>query len=68
MDEVDILREAAADYGGRLDTTSLEPATAVGFDDVAQRALGISGKAATALPEMPPIHFDFVDSWKFNGR
>lgn len=52
MDEVDIFREAA-DYGGRLDTTSLEPATAVGFDYVAQ---------------MPPIHFDFVDSWKFNGR
>jgi hypothetical protein len=67
MDEVDIFREAVADYGGRLDAASLEPATASGFDYVAQRARGFLRKAATALPEMPPIHFDFFDSWQFNA-
>ena len=38
MDDADIFREAVADDGGRLDTASLNPAAAAGFDYVAQRA------------------------------
>jgi hypothetical protein len=67
MDDADIFREAVASKGGRLDTAGLDPATAAGFDRVAQRARGFLRTAATALPEMPPIQFDFVDNWQFNA-
>ena len=60
MDNTDIFHEAVSDEGGRLDTASLGPDTAAAYDYVAQRARGFLRTAATALPEMPPIHFDFV--------
>ena len=55
------------DQGGRLDTTALAPATAASLDHVATRARGFLQTAATTLPGLPPIHFDFVDSWEFNA-
>lgn len=68
MDDMEeIFHEAVANYGGRLDTANLEPETAAGFDHISQRARGFLQIAATALPHMPPIHFDFVDSWQFNA-
>jgi len=67
MDDADIFHEATADEGGRLDTATLDPATAKGLNQVAIRARGFLRTAATALPNMPPIHFDFIDNWKFNA-
>lgn len=66
MDEADIFHLKAAGYGGRLDTASLHPDAAAGLDYVAVRARGFL-RSAAALPEMPPIHFDFIDSWRFNA-
>jgi hypothetical protein len=67
MNDTDIFHEAMVNDGGRLDTASLDPATAASLKYVAERAQGFLQKAAAALPRMPPIHFDFVDSWQFNA-
>ncbi len=65
--DADVFHEAVAGRGGRLNTASLEPSTAEGLDRVAERARGFLRTAAAALPRLPAIHFDFVDSWKFNA-
>ncbi len=67
MDDADIFHEAVADDGGRLDTGSLDPALAGGFNYVAERARGFLRTAAAALPEMPQVHFDFIDNYRFNA-
>jgi hypothetical protein len=63
MNDTDIFHREMYDYGGRLDMASLHPVTAEGLNYVAGRARDFLQTAATALPEMPPIYFDFVDSW-----
>src|SRR5215212_5964943 len=67
MDDADIFHMKVTRYGGRLDVSSLHPDTAAGLDYVAVRARGFLKSAAAALPEMPPIYFDFVDNWSFNA-
>ncbi len=67
MNDADIFHRAIADRGGRLDTASLPPATAEGLNHAARRARGFLQTAATALPGMSPIHFDFIDNWQFNA-
>jgi hypothetical protein len=67
VNDADIFHQAVIDQGGRLDTTALAPATAASLDHVATRARGFLQTAATTLPGLPPIHFDFVDSWEFNA-
>lgn len=67
MDDADIFHTAVADHGGRLDTTSVHPDLDASLSYFAERARGFLQSAATALPEMPPIYFDFIDSWEFNA-
>jgi hypothetical protein len=67
MDDADIFHIKVKHHGGRLDMATLHPYTAEGLDYVAGRARGFLQSAAAALPKMPPIHFDFVDSWSFNA-
>jgi hypothetical protein len=67
MDDAGIFHEAMAGEGGRLDTSAIDPTTAAGLDHAARRARGFLQSAAEALPGMPPIHFDYVDSWDFNA-
>lgn len=69
MDDADSFNLAVARYGDRrLDTASLHPDAAASLNYVAERARGFLQSAATALPEMPPIYFDFIDDWEFNAR
>jgi len=67
MDDADLFDTMVVDCGGRLDTASLHPDTAASLNYVAGRARGFLKSAAAALPEMPPIYFDFVDNWSFNA-
>jgi hypothetical protein len=67
MNDADTFHAVVADYGGRLDTTNLHPPLAEGLNYAAQRARGFLQSAA-ALPEMPPIYFDFIDNWEFNAK
>ncbi len=68
MNDADTFDEAVANWGGRLDTASLHPDTAAGLNYAAERARGFLQSAAIALPEMPPIYFDFIDNWRFDAR
>jgi hypothetical protein len=67
MEDADIFHTAVAGYGGRLDRESLHPQQAARLDKHAGRAQGFLQTAATALPDLPPIYFDFIDTWKFNA-
>jgi len=67
VDGAEIFHEAVAEDGGRLDMGGLPPGTAAALDRVAGRARGFLRTAATVLPALPAIHFDFVDSWEFNA-
>ncbi len=67
MNDADTFHEAMAYWGGRLDTAILHPNTAAGMHHVAERARGFLQSAAAALPEMPPIYFDFIANWEFNA-
>ena len=67
MDDPDIFDRAVADYGGRLGTASLHPATAEGLNHAGERAQSFLQTAAVALPKLPPIYFDFIDNWQFNA-
>jgi hypothetical protein len=68
LDDADIFRAAVHRYGGRLDTASLHPEHAAALDYVAGRARAFLQTAATTLPELPPIYFDFIDNWTFSAR
>jgi hypothetical protein len=67
VDEAKIFHEAVIAYGGRLDTDRLSAAAGAGLDRVAQRARGFLRTASAVLPELPPLHFDFIDNWGFNA-
>jgi hypothetical protein len=66
MDDADKFPTEVEGFGRRLDKASLHPELR-SLDYVAGRARGFLQQAATALREMPPIHFDFIDSWYFNA-
>lgn len=66
-DEI-LFNESVSRYGGRLDTAGLDPNLAHSLDYVAGRARGFLQTAASAVPALPPIHFDFVDNYEVNAR
>lgn len=67
MDDADIFQSAIDNHGGRLDTTNLHPAASEALNHAAERARGFLQRAATALPAMPWIYFNFIDNWQFNA-
>src|SRR5215216_194778 len=67
MDDADLFHKAVDEHGGRLDRASLRPEHAASLDHVAGRARDFLQTAAAALPEMPPIYFDFIDNRKLNA-
>lgn len=61
-----IFHEATADYGGRLDSFTLDRPVET-LDYALMRARGFLKNAAEALPQMPSVHFDLIDNYQFNA-
>jgi hypothetical protein len=68
MSESRIFDEAMEPYGGRLDRVAIGPSVTRLFDYQRERAQSFLSSVRSALPALPPIHFDFVNSFTLNAR
>jgi hypothetical protein len=68
MSESRIFDEAMEPYGGRLDRIAIGPSVTRLFDFQRDRARTYLSSVRNVRPELPPIHFDFVNSFTLNAR
>jgi hypothetical protein len=68
MFESRIFDEAMEACGGRLDRVAIGPSVTRLFDLQRARAQSYLSSVHSVLPELPPIHFDFVNSFTLNAR
>jgi hypothetical protein len=63
-----IFDEAMESYGGRLDRVAIGPSVTRLFDSQCARAQAYLSSVHAVLPDLPPIHFDFVNSFTLNAH